>query len=239
MYRIIAVISTWLFAFNGYTQEIHNKFNISLFVGGSMLGAKSSLVSEMIASGFDDTSPGGWFGGPTKHPNTTKVPVFDLEAAYFFSEKGGITINGGMADNVEVNGWEDIGIGNYLFLKSELWSLSVCYTYRTINQLHHFYAGPSYFKHDVKETSVTDNPEYSYNKFGGYLAYSYHMLNKEKWFLALKIKFSWTPGSIVGPYIKEHRTGIATSTPETHTSVFPETKINLTVINLGLSIGLQ
>jgi len=217
-----------------------NEFNISVFTGFSFLGAKNDIESNMSSSGLDDKNPAGWFGSSKAHPFTYKSPTFDIEATYYLSKKRGISLNIGVGDNIEVHGYENVGIGNFMFLKSELRSISLSYVYRSNNEKHNMFFGPSYFTHKVKDTSAGINsPNNKNEKLGFYLGYTLQVLRKKHWFIALKTNFRWAPKSEIGPFVAQHQLGIATENPEDYISEFSPTKVNLACLNVGVSIGFK
>jgi len=227
-----------------YNSEIINnsgKLKLSFFTGISFLGPKDDIESVMSSSGLGDTSPAGWFGGAKTHPNTINFPVFDVEASYYLAQKSGISLNFGSINNIEVKGYDGIGLGNYIFIKSELWSFSLNYLYRSKNEKHSLYLGPSYFIHNVKDfgSSITKTPDRRNKKFGVYIGYSLQILQKKHFFIMFKTSFRWAPKSEIGPFVAQNTLGIATQNPETYTSTFPETKVRLTTLNAGLCFGLK
>lgn len=199
-------------------------FNLSFYTGISFLGPQSDMEANMLSSGYGDTSEAGWFGGAKDHPFTERYPNFDIEASYYYTATNGISVNGGLISNIEVDGFQaKEGLGNYLILKSELWQFSLCYSFRTRDAKQNFFIGPAYFIHVVKDNSSVSTPDPIKNKkVGIYMGYSYHIIQKKHWSLALKGSFKWAPDSEIGPY-----------------GVYKKTKVNLATLNFGLSIGLR
>ena len=102
------------------------------------------------------------------------------------------------------------------------------------------FLGPAYIIHRFgEENGSVKSEESRNNKFGLYLGISVHLIEKEKWFLALKSNLRLAPKSEIGPYTVEHQTGIATENPETHTSLYKQVNVNLNTINLGIAIGFK
>lgn len=224
------------------SDQKHNskEFNLSVFVGFSFMGPHNDMESNMSASGLGQTSPAGWFGDAKAHPFTRKYPIADIEATYYFSRNMGISLNGGIANNIEVFGYENIGIGNYMILKSEIGSVSVNYSYRFRDNRNSFFIGPSYFSHQVKEDNGSQNPPQNKNiKLGANIGYSLQIVQKKHWFMAFRATYMWAPKSEIGPFVAEHQLGLANPTPETYTSVFKPTKVSLACLNVGLCIGLR
>lgn len=216
------------------------EFNFSIFTGFSFLGPKNDMESNMSDSGLGQTRPAGWLGDAKYHPFTRSYPIANIEAIYYFTGTAGISVNSGISNNIEVVGYQDIGIGNYLFLKSEIWSVSLNYTYRSMDKRHNIFIGPSYFIHRVKDTSAgSKSPDNKNMKFGAYIGYSLQIIQKRNWFMAFRANYQWAPKSEIGPFIAEHQLGIATSNPETYTSIFTPAKVSLTGLNVGLCIGLR
>jgi len=222
------------------TSNNLKEFNFSFFTGVSFLGSKDDMESNMSASGLGQTSPAGWFGDAKAHPFTRSYPIAEIEATYYFTKTMGISLNGGIENNIEVLGYQDIGIGNYLILKSEIWSVSLNYSYRFKDNRNSFFIGPSYIVHNVKNDNGSQNsPQNKNTKLGANIGYSHQILQKKHWFMALKANYCWAPKSEIGPFVAEHQLGIATSNPETYNSVFNPTKVSIACLNFGLCIGLR
>ncbi|MGQ8335310.1 hypothetical protein ACUNWD_02095 [Sunxiuqinia sp. A32] len=241
--KLIIGVLAMFFVFPSYAQELktellnlngnHEKFSILLTIGGSLWGTTGAIESNMVSSGFDDRSAGGWFGGPKDHPFTQKSPVVDLDATYYFNERKGAGLNIAMAENIETHGYENVGIGNYLFLRSVLWSFSPYYSIRLHNNLNHYAIGLSLNIHYAHDSSAGENsPDQTNMMPGVYVAYSYRMLDRKRWFLSLKTNFRISPPSEIGPFIAEYPV-------DAQKSVFTPVKVNTAVINIGLGVGLH
>jgi len=215
-----------------------SKFHFSFFSGFSIFGPKKDIESNMLASGYGDQSSANLFGNGEDHPNTDRFPIFDFEASLFLNRNRGISLNTGLANNIEVQGYDDKGIGNYLFLKSEIWSISLNYLFQSKNNKHNFSFGPSYIIHSVE--SKSSNPFSDKNKkLGIYAGYSYSLVQKKHFILNFKTNFRWATHSEIGPYITEYQMGLINPVPETITSIFKETKVSLAIINIGIAIGFK
>lgn len=215
------------------------ELNLSIFTGFSLLGPKDDIESNMLFSGLGDTSNFG--GSSSSHPVTYKSPIFDIEASYNLSQKSGISLNFGLINSIRTHGYETIGVGNFLFLKSEIWSFSLNYAYRSKNNKQNIFIGPSYFIYSVKDVSHgTNSPNNISGKLGAYVGYSLKVLMEKKWFIALKTNYRWAPKSETGSFIAEHRTWDSlTGNSTTHTSEFPSVKVKLASLNIGLCVGIR
>lgn len=214
------------------------EFNLSVSAGFSFLGPESDMESNMSSSGLGQTLPAGWFGDAKAHPFTRKYPIADIEATYYFTRDMGISLNGGIVNNIEVFGYQDIGIGNFMILKSEIRSVSINYTYRFRDNRNSFFIGPTYFIHRVKKDTGSENPPQNKNtKLGANIGYSLQIVQKKHWFMVFRATYMWAPKSGIGPFVAEHQLGFATPNPETYTSVFKPTKVSLACLNVGLCIG--
>ncbi len=225
------------------TTSNSREFQLSVFTGSSFLGPKSDIESNMTSSGFGDRSS-RWLGlGGKNYPYTEKHPIFDIEASYYLAQKSGISLNFGLISNIEVKGYDrEVGIGNRLFLKSQIWTVSLNYVYRSKNRRHSIFIGPSLFIHSVKDLSISryqKSPKNSNLKLGAYLGYSLQILQKKHWFLALKTNYRWAPKSQIGPFVAIHKLGLATANPTIHSSEFYRTTVNLSCLNVGLHVGVR
>ena len=215
--------------------------NLSLFLAYSFGGPKSDMEYAMKSVGLDDYGSMGFFSSSTSHPNTTRCPAFDIEATYFLSKKNGISLNGGLADCIEVDGLGILFIENHgqdkytLQLKSKIWSVSLNYVYSSMNKRHYLFIGPLFLIHNVKGEMVDDIiPANNSEKLGLHLGYSFQVIQKKKWFLMLKTNYRWSTKTEVGPYIYYN------DVYEPYTlTLFPKTVVNLSSLNIGLSFGIR
>ena len=222
------------------TNQHKREFNLSVFTGFSFLGPKNDIGSNMSSSGFGDTRPRGWFGGPTPHPFTRSYPIFDIEATYYLSQKKGISLNVGLANNIEVLGYDAIGLGNFIFLKSETWAVAVNYLYSSKNKRNSLFIGPSLLIHRVRDTSAgAVSPELTNLKPGIFLGFSHHLVQKKRWFMAFKTNLRAATDSEIRAFVATHQLGIGLPNEETFTSVFTPAKVRITSINTGLSVGIR
>jgi len=216
------------------------EFQLSAFGGFSLLGPKEDMESNMTASDLGQTSPAGWFGGSQAHPFTEKNAIADLEATCFLSGKTGVSLNAGLYDNIVVYGYQGIGpLGNYMFLKSQIRSLSLNYVFRTSDKRNIFFIGPSYLVHSVSDVSAGANSAVTHGrKLGVYVGYSLQFIRKKHWFLAFKTNYRWAPKSEMGPVVAQSTFPDGSSETLTYTSTFSRSKVSLSGLNIGLSIGL-
>lgn len=216
------------------------EFHISILTGFSFLGPGNDMESSMASSGLDDTNPGGWFGDSRAHPYTSKYPIVDVEATYYVWKNAGISLNSGLSNNIEVFGYEAVGIGNFMFLKSELWTVALNYAYSSKDKMHTLFAGPCLFIHHVEDLSAgIKSPDNLNKKPGLYLGYSLRILQKKHWLVNIKANYRAASASEIGPFVAHHDLGIGTPNPDTYTSEFSHTKVNISSMNIGLSLGLR
>ncbi|MFC2152284.1 hypothetical protein ACFLSE_07120 [Bacteroidota bacterium] len=183
----------------------------------------------------------GFFSSSTSHPITTRYPVFDIEATYFLSKKSGISLNVGLADCIDVDGLGIFFIENHgqdtytLELISKIWTVSLNYVYCSMNKRHYIFIGPSYLIHSLKGEMVDESMAANYSeKLGLYLGYSFQVIQKKKWFLMLNTNYRWAPKTEIGPYIYNN------DVYEPYTlALLPVTEIDLTCLNIGLSLGFR
>lgn len=208
-----------------------SEFNLSTSVGFSLSGPLNNIKSTMISSGFDDTSQSFLGNKLIKHPHSRRYFIYDIEGTYYFKEQMGISINVGRADKVEVDGYKGSDpypqlIGSYMFLESEIKSLSLNYAFRSKNKLHSVFIGPSYIIHHMKNTGRVgfDSPENDNRKVGAYIGYSFQIVRWDFWTIALKANYRWAPKSQIGPFIASDN------------SEFPATKVNISCLNVGFGV---
>ncbi|MHA6247196.1 hypothetical protein ACXYMU_04610 [Pontibacter sp. CAU 1760] len=225
---------------NTERQGTPAKFYLSLSGGIGLAGPKTEIENQMKASGFNDQSS-NWFSGDEKqYPESYRLPIAKLGAAYFFQRGHGIKASAGLADHLEVRGYDDVGIGNYLTLRSALWELALNYVLRSTNERHYLSIGPALFLHAVEDKSASPAQGKNRNtKVGVAGGYTLHLINKRSWFLAYQANARWAPESEVGPFIAEHETGIVLPEPEVHSSEFRSVKVKLSGFDMGLAFGIK
>ncbi|GGG15196.1 hypothetical protein GCM10011323_19500 [Pontibacter amylolyticus] len=125
---------------------------LSVTGGVGLMGPQSDIENQMRASGLGDTQTGGWFSsGSTEHPKSSKIPTLSLAANYWLQGRQGIALETGLVDYIEVNGYDDIGIGNYMFLRSAIWSASLNYMLGSQNRKRYLSIGPALLLHHIKD----------------------------------------------------------------------------------------
>ncbi|MBD0288430.1 MAG: hypothetical protein ICV79_23830, partial [Flavisolibacter sp.] len=107
------------------------------------------IKENMIESGFDDTSPPGWFSDKSiAHPKTFRLGVgFLAELELLTQKRLSYSIAGGLSDWGEVDGYDNIGIGNYLFLKYSTWIITPGLTYHYASHRATFGPAIAFFKY--------------------------------------------------------------------------------------------
>lgn len=206
------------------------KFNLSVFIGFSMGGPKKDMEKNMSLSGLGDPALGFW---TIDYPSTNKMPVADIEATYYLTKNKGISLNIGGVNSIRVMGHQSNGSGNatQMFLDSKIFSISLNYSYRSMNKKHNFFIGPSYIVHRVtNDIYNAQSTTIKNKKLGAYIGHSFQFLQKKHWFIALKTNFRWAPKSKIGPFTVQSGSSV---------SVFLPTQVNLACLNIGLCIGIR
>jgi hypothetical protein len=238
----------WIFQFslwavNGLGQEKivsitdqgNNGFFISVFLGGSIYGPGTPIFKQMERSGFDDSSHNWFSSSIIDHPKRRNYPVYDFTLGMYFSTKKGISTSIGTCSNIEVDGYENIGMGNYLFLHNKLSFYSIDYLYRTLDRKHIFSIGLILLNYKIKDLGY-ENIFHTWEstKLPGIdLGYSNNLSFGKSFFIHLKTNLRLAPSTEIGPYKKAYAV-----TPN-DISVFKATKVNLTSITVGLQFGIQ
>ncbi len=223
-------------------QKKFRELHISSLIGFSALGPKNDIENNMISSGLGDDSD-SWFGN-VDYPSSSKWPVIDLETTFYFRMKHGISANAAIIDYLYVSGndyinsgYAGISFGNYIRLSSRLTSYSLNYAFRTSNNQLNFFIGPSYMVHWVEKEDgdIDDIDEYAENtnkKYGLYLGFVIHAIQKRHWFLAFKANMRLTSNSEIGPFIDGNESS-------SYTSEFSQVKVNLNTFNAGIVVGIR
>jgi len=224
------------------------KWSLSLFTGFSALGPARDIKDQMILSGLGDDIPSydGWFGQvpAKKYPKVNAGLVWNLEAGYTLSKKTGLQLTVGNTYHSAVEGYDNIGNGNHLRIKSNIWSAAFNYVWRIRNGKDDVTIGPVFASYKAKADDHTDyaidsgtSSSTSAFKAGFNIGYSFSLVQKKSWFLALKANYTWLPETEIGPFTQEHQLGILLEHPETYTSTFDKTTVSLSSLNFGISTG--
>lgn len=218
---------------------------LSVTSGIGLMGPQADIEDQMRASGLGDTRTGGTFGGffkstSTEHPNSSKIPTINFTGNYWLKSRQGMSLEAGLVDFIEVNGYDNIGIGNYIFLRSATWLTSLNYMLGSQNRKGFVSVGPAIILHHVKDTAAGSKTDAETNWLVGFNAsYTIHLLDKPTWYIALKANGRIAPKSEIGPFVAEHQTGIILPEPEKHRSEFSQTKVRLSGFNIGLTFGMK
>jgi|GEM_PF-3464363 len=216
-------------------HRYQNEFNLSGFTGVFLGGPKNNIEATMREYGLGDTYRDPETDLYFPHPNPTYGPVYDVEASYYFSGFSGVSVNYSQFDNVKVEGYDDIGSGNFIPIMNKLYSFSLSYVFHTSDNKNSIFAGPAYIIHEASFLQSTSR----ISKMGFYVGYTQRIFEWDHWFIALKLNYRWSPKTLIGPYVESNHGIAGIPGPETYTSVFPETKVNTGCFNLGISVGIR
>jgi len=216
-------------------HRYQNEFNLSGFTGVFLGGPKNNIKAAMRDYGFSDVykDPGTDLYFP--HPISTYGPIYDVEASYYFSGISGVSLNYCQFDNVKVEGYDDIGSGNFIPIRNQLYAFSLSYVFHTSDNKNSVFAGPAYIIHDVTFLQSTS----SIHKMGLYVGYTQRVFEWDHWFIAVKLNYRWSPKTLIGPFVESNKGIVGIPDPETYTSVFPATRVNTGCFNAGLSVGIR
>ena len=221
------------------------KWSFSIFAGASLLGPGHGVKEQMISSGLDDIRPpyDRWFDHEAEvdYPIGGNGIVLNFEAMYMLTERSGLQLALGEHLHSSVHGYEKIGLGNYLCIHNDVWSASLDYVWKIRNAKDALSIGPEIALHKASaENPTAFHPvvtSTSSFKVGFNIGYSFSLVQKKSWFLSLKAKYTCLPSAEIGPYTVTHVLGELTENPETYTSTFDNTKVNLSTINFGIITG--
>lgn len=246
-----------LLSTQGYTQKgfrgcygfdcKDKKWSLSLFAGTSLMGPGRGIKEQMIASGLGDAHPpinDPWGYVPLEdYPRKSIGLVWNIAAGYAISKKSGLQLTAGTNYHSSIQGYDRIGHGNYLRILCDMWSAAFNYEWRLRNGKDGITIGPvmAGYKVSAESTATYMNPVSGTSalKAGFNIGYSFSLVQKKSWFLAMKANYTWLPDTEIGPYTEEHILGSWTENPETYTSTFNKTKVSLSTINFGISTGFK
>jgi|WetSurMetagenome_2_1015567.scaffolds.fasta_scaffold200211_2 hypothetical protein len=219
------------------------KWSVSMFAGFSVMGPGQEIKDQMSLQ-FGDTRPAfdGWFFGSVPaaaHPQHTSYPIWNFEIGYRVFKKNSLSLNYGQLTNTLTEGhdhedslyaWE----GNNLNLRSDLAAISLLYIYDIGWINDELSIGPVIGFYKIYDSDVDNSGSNKAEiKPGVQLGYAIAFIHGRSFFLKLKANYTWLPNATIGPYSKQ----MAWTSGINQTSVFEETKVSLSTLGLGLSVG--
>ncbi|HPS82790.1 MAG TPA: hypothetical protein PLA88_00630 [Bacteroidales bacterium] len=225
----------------GYFSGTHVKhryekeFNLSGFTGMFLEGPKNNIEKTMRECGLGDTYRDPETDLYFPHPNSTYHLIYDAEASYYFSGNSGVSLNYGLFDNVRVEGYDDIGSGNSISLRNKLSSISACYVFHTSDNINSIFVGPALLFHEITFLKSTS----TLMKMGFFIGYTQRITRWDRFFIAVKVNYRWSPKTLIGPFIESNDGINGLPNAETFTSEFPQTKVNTGCFNLGIAVGVR
>lgn len=206
------------------------------------MGPAADIKSQFVESGFDDRS--SLAGDTQDEPVTKQSPsahtglVWNIEAQYLLSPKSAFGMTLGTINQNTITGYDAIGNGNSLQLRSTTYAGSIKYIYRLRQGRDDLSVGPVIARMSIKDdASQQGGIDRSPFKAGFNVGYSFSVLQKKSWFIALRTNYTWLPTTEIGPYTKEHKTAISQDIPNVYSSVFEQTDVRLSSVYIGVSAG--
>jgi hypothetical protein len=218
------------------------KWSLSFFAGFSLLGPTADIKNQFEESSFADPKP--LIDGILPHILTQAHPrsyaglIWNIEAQYLLTPKSALGITIGTINHNTTTGYDSIGSGNSLKLRTTTYSTSIRYSFRLRQGKDDLSFGPVLARlRTQNDASGNESVHYSPYKAGFSAGYSFSILQKESWFISLKANYTWLPTAEIGPYTKEHKPAINQEIPKVYRSVFEQTDVRLSSFYIGVSTG--
>ncbi len=220
---------------------------ISYSFGFSGLGAANAIENQMRKNNFTDDHCVGSiiFCSMKKHPRSTTRLSYELDMSIFLNEHHGFSWGVGKMNSDRIIGFDQVDkyelegtdLGNRLEIHDRSYALNVDYAYRTTNNHHFFYIGPSLLRKQFDTNISTPGPMY---KFGGHLAYQYNFGEGKVLQKSFRCSYRWFSNSTIGPYsmntvLGDDPEGI----PEVHNSTFDQIRVSNQSLNVHFVLGVR
>jgi hypothetical protein len=212
-------------------------FFFSVASGASFGSAKSDLMDGMKDSNLDAYLKSWLFTNAIKYPKSRGYPAYEIELGYYLKQKHWISAAYGINNNVEVSGYQNIGLGNSLTVRSKSSFVSVNYHFHPGEEYPVMFAGPVLMFHSFENSASSELQKNTVPGFN--VGLSIRIIDKEVWFLALNSVYRWATQQTAGPFSSSHMAVIILEEPEVYTSTFKETKTSISAFVLLLTFGVN
>ena len=213
------------------------KLSISLLTGVSFGRARKNFESAFISSGLGQTETLSLLffrGGQRKYPYSNNNPVFEIDATYNIYSNSELSFGFGLSDNIVASGYDGY---NHLVLKSNIWTISSCYSLFLGNRRVNFFIGPIINIHSVNYECNDKKTNINNLKYGFLIGTSIHVIEKRNFFLAINAKYKFSQKTLINSF--QYGGGNDYFGNPKPINVFRESEINLGCLNIGFSIGFR
>ncbi len=179
------------------------RWRLTLSSGNCSRGPVGDIEQAMRRDGFDDTSPGGWFGGPVDHPfsNTGFGAIgipWTMELSYTLKRHYNLALLLTQTPMGETIGYRrNPGLG--LVIKYDVTTISPMFIY-TPNGIMRLGIGPAWVIYKIEHDS---GEKISYREQkgrpGAVLQASLLYPTHTRFFLKADFQYRWIPGETFGP----------------------------------------
>lgn len=212
------------------TQVSLRKLSILVSAGICTGGPAKDIESAMSSNGWDDTSPGGWFSGPTTHPHTNKGGAFSIQATYELNPRFSI----GLAFSRSLYGCTygyRKDICEYLELNFKSTTITPLIMFNP-NKLFSIGIGPTWFINNMEHD---DADKILYREQKGRLGFSaqfaFRFPQKTRFFVTVEGQYRLVPAATFGPFKTSYR--------KTNYEELPLFKANFSHGYLGAGFGIR
>ncbi len=219
---------------------------ISYSFGFSALGAANAIEDQMRKNNFtDDYCSGGFICSVEEHPRSTTRLSYELDMSIFLNEHHGFSMGVGKMnsdriigfDKVDIDDLEDSNLGNRLEIHDRSYAVNLNYVYRTLNNNHFFYVGPSLIRKQFDTNISTPGPMY---KLGGHLAYQFNFGDGKVLEKSIRCSYRWFSNSTIGPYSMNKVIGsLPDGIPEVYNSTLDQMSVSNQSFNIHFVLGIN
>ena len=211
-------------------EKKSGKLSLSVFGGLCSSGPAGDIESAMIQSGWNDTSPAGWFSGPTAHPRTNKGGAFSLQLAYKIKPRISVALAFSRSLFGSTTGYRK-DIGQYMKLDFVSTMFASLLLFQP-NKVLSFGGGPARFINKIEQNN---GEQIIYREQKGRPGFAFQFSlrfpQRTRFFITLNGQYRLTPATTFGPFKTSYR--------KTNYEELRSFKANFSHGYLGAGLGLR
>ncbi|RMH83543.1 MAG: hypothetical protein D6681_16885 [Calditrichaeota bacterium] len=217
-------------------SESRRRWRVSFSSGNCSSGPAKDIEQAMRRDGFDDTSPGGFFGGPVDHPFSNTgfgeigVP-WTLEVSYTLKPRYDLALLLTRTPMGETFGYQGEE-GVFLFIKYDVTTLGPVFIFKP-GRIVQLGLGPAWVVSEMeRETGEESVYQEQKGRLGAVLQGALLYPTHTRFFVKLDVQYRWVPDKTFGPI--PTRSGYYDISPS-----LKEFKANFSHTYIGFGMGIH